>query len=114
MRLAKQKTTTFQHQAGVEARRKFILAGRPVAASLQLDWIHNYQAKGRNLNMALSEDPTAVYGYQGSNAGADSINVGAAFEAALTERTTFRFGGEYQGQKALSTVRGTLSIGYQF
>jgi hypothetical protein len=114
MSLAKQSTATFQHQAGVEARRKFNFAGRPVAASLQVDWIHNYNAKGRNQNMALSGDPGATYGFRGSDAGADAFNVGAAFEATLTERTTFRFGGEYQGQKSLSTVRGSLSIGYQF
>ena len=114
MSLAKQKTTTFQHQAGVEARRKFVLGGRPVAASLQLDWIHNYQAKGRNLNMAFSGDPSASYAYKGSDAGADSIHIGGAFEAALTERVTLRFGGEYQSQTGLSTVRGSVSVGYQF
>ena len=112
--LAKQKTTTFQHQAGVELRRKLSLAGLPAAASLQLDWIHNYNAKGRNLDMALSGNSSASYGYKGSDSGADSIHIGAAFEAALTERTTLRLGGEYQSQTSLSTARGSVSIGYQF
>jgi autotransporter-associated beta strand protein len=112
--LAKQRTTTLQHQAGMEIRRKLRLAGRPAAASLQLDWIHNYNAKGRDLNMALSGDPSASYAYKGSDAGADSIHIGAAFEAALTERVTLRLGGEYQSQTGLSTVRGSVSLGYQF
>jgi autotransporter-associated beta strand protein len=112
--LAKQRTSTLQHQAGMEIRRKLKLAGLPAAASLQLDWIHNYSAKGRNLNMALSGDPSASYAYKGSDAGADSIHIGAAFEAALSQRVTLRLGGEYQSQTGLSTVRGTASIGYQF
>jgi hypothetical protein len=112
--LAKQKTTTFQHQAGMELRRKLKLAGLPAAASLQLDWIHNYNAKGRNLEMALSGDSAASYGYRGSDSGADAIQIGTALEAALTERTTLRLGGEYQSQTSLSTVRGSVSIGYQF
>jgi fibronectin-binding autotransporter adhesin len=112
--IAKQNSTTFMHQAGVELRRKLNVAGRPAAASLQLDWIHNYSAKGRTLDMALSGNPAASYGYRGSNAGADSFQVGAAFEAALTERTVLRLGGEYQSQTGLSTVRGSISLGYQF
>jgi fibronectin-binding autotransporter adhesin len=114
MSLAKQKTTTIQHQAGVEARRKFILAGRPAAASLQLDWIHNYNAKGRSLDMAFSGDPSASFGYRGSDSGADAIHIGTAVEASLSERVTLRLGGEYQSQTSLSTVRGSVSIGYQF
>jgi fibronectin-binding autotransporter adhesin len=112
--LAKQKTTTFQHQAGMEIRRSLKLAGRPAAASLQLDWIHNYNAKGRNLNMALSGDPSASFNYRGSDSGADAIHIGTAFEAALSDRVTLRLGGEYQSQPGLSTVRGSASIGYQF
>lgn len=112
--LAKQRTSTLQHQAGMEIRRKLKLAGLPAAVSLQLDWIHNYSAKGRNLNMALSGDPSATYAYKGSDAGADSIHIGGAFEAALSQRVTLRLGGEYQSQTGLSTVRGTASIGYQF
>jgi uncharacterized protein with beta-barrel porin domain len=112
--LAKQKTTTFQHQAGMEVRRSLKLAGRPAAASLQLDWIHNYNAKGRNLNMALSGDPSASFGYRGSDSGADAIHIGTAFEAALSDRVTLRLGGEYQSQPGLSTVRGSASISYQF
>jgi autotransporter-associated beta strand protein len=112
--LAKQRTTTLQHQAGMEIRRKLTLAGRPAAASLQLDWIHNYNAKGRNLNMALSGDPSASYAYKGSDAGADSIHIGGAFDTALSERVTLRLGGEYQSQTGLSTVRGSVSLGYQF
>jgi fibronectin-binding autotransporter adhesin len=112
--LAKQKTTTFQHQAGMEVRRSLKLAGRPAAASLQLDWIHNYNAKGRNLNMALSGDPSASFGYRGSDSGADAIHIGTAFEASLSDRVTLRLGGEYQSQPGLSTVRGSASISYQF
>lgn len=110
----KQRTLTFQHQVGVELRRKLVFSGLSAAASLQLDWIHNYNARGRNLNMALSGDPNAIFGYRGSNAGADAIHVGGAFEAAINERTSLRLGAEYQSQTALSTIRGSLSIGYQF
>jgi autotransporter-associated beta strand protein len=114
VQLSKQSTVTYQHQAGVEARHKFNFTGRPAAASMQLDWIHNYNARGRNLNMALSGDPSAMFGYQGSSAGADAFRVATALETALTERTSFRAGVEYQAQTSLSTVRGSLSIGYQF
>ena len=112
--LAKQKTTTFQHQTGVELRQRLKVAGLPAAASLQLDWIHNYNAKGRTLDMALSGNSAAAYGYRGSDAGADAIHVGTALEAVLTERTTLRLGGEYQSQTGLSTFRGSVSLGYQF
>ena len=112
--LAKQKTTTLQHQAGLELRRKLNVGGLPAAASLQLDWIHNYNAKGRDLNMALAGDSSASFGYKGSDSGADAIHIGGAFEAALSERTTLRLGCEYQSQTSLSTVRGSVSIGYQF
>jgi hypothetical protein len=114
VRLSKQRTVTYQHQAGVEARHKFNFAGRAAAASMQLDWIHNYNAKGRNLNMALSGDPTAIFGYRGSSAGADAVRVATALETALTNRISLRTGLEYQAQTSLSTIRGSLSIGYQF
>jgi uncharacterized protein with beta-barrel porin domain len=110
----KQSTTTVQHQAGVELRQKLAIAGKPAAASLSVDWLHNYNAKGRGMNMALGSDPNANFSYKGSDAGADAFHVGAALETVLSRRVSLRLSGDYQTQSKFSTARGMLTVGYQF
>jgi fibronectin-binding autotransporter adhesin len=111
--LSRQSTTSVLHQAGVELRKQLSLAGKFAAASLNTDWIHNYNAKGRNLNMAFGSSPTS-FGYKGSDSGADAIRVSGAFEAALNERTTLRLSVDYQAQTRASSTNGAVSLGYAF
>ncbi|MEI7773512.1 MAG: autotransporter-associated beta strand repeat-containing protein [Verrucomicrobiota bacterium] len=111
--LSRQNTTSVLHQAGVELRKQLSLAGKFAAASLNTDWIHNYNAKGRNLNMAFGSSPTS-FGYKGSDSGADAIRVSGAFEAALNERTTLRLSVDYQAQTRASSTNGAVSLGYAF
>ena len=112
--LSKQRTSSMLHQLGMEARRNFMVATMPAAASLQLDWIHSYDNRGRVLNMALAGDSNAAYGYKGSNSGADAVRVGGAFESAIGRRTTLRISVDYQSQNKASTTHGALSLGYTF
>ena len=111
--LSRQNTTSVLHQAGVELRKQLSLAGKSAAASLNTDWIHNYNSKGRDLNMAVGSSPTS-FGYKGSDSGADAIRVSGAFEAALNERTTLRLSVDYQAQTRASSTNGSVSLGYAF
>ena len=111
--LAKQSTASVLHQAGVEIRKQMSLMGKSAAATLQTDWIHNYNAKGRELNMAMGGGSTS-YGYKGSDAGADAIRLTGAFEAALNERTTLRLSVDYQTQSRATSTNGSVSLGYAF
>jgi len=111
--VAKQSTTSVLSQAGAELRKNMKLVGKSAAASLQADWLHNYNPNGRSLNMAMGGS-TTYFGYQGSKAGADAIRMGGAFEAALNERTTLRLNLDYQMQTGASSTNGMLSLGYAF
>ncbi len=111
--VAKQSTTSVLSQAGAELRKNMKLVGKSAAASLQADWLHNYNPNGRTLNMAMGGS-TTYFGYQGSKAGADAIRMGGAFEAALNERTTLRLNLDYQTQTGGSSTNGMLSLGYAF
>jgi len=111
--LSRQSTTSVLHQTGVELRKQLSLAGKSAAASLNTDWIHNYNAKGRDLNMAFGSSPTS-FGYKGSDSGADAIRVSGAFEAALNGRTTLRLSLDYQAQTRASSTNGSVSLGYAF
>jgi outer membrane autotransporter protein len=111
--LSRQSTTSVLHQTGVELRKQLSLAGKSAAASLNTDWIHNYNAKGRDLNMAFGSSPTS-FGYKGSDSGADAIRVSGAFEAALNERTTLRLSVDYQTMTRANSTNGSVSLGYAF
>jgi len=110
----RQTASSVLHQVGVEARRALKVASKPSAASLQLDWIHDYCNKGKGLNMDLAGDSSTRFGYKGSDAGADAIRIGAAFESALTRRTSLRLALDYQSQSNSSTTHGSISLGYTF
>ena len=114
VKTSKQRTYTVLHQAGIEARRSFNMGSKSAAASLQMDWIHNYNSKGRDLTMALAGDSSTAFGYRGSDSGADALHLGAAFDLALTRRTTLRLSVDYQAQSEASVTRGALSLGYSF
>ncbi len=111
---ARQKTYTVLHQVGVEARRKLTVASKPATASLQLDWIHDYNNKGKNLDMTLASDATTTAAFKGSDAGADAIRIGGAVEAALTRRSTLRLTLDYQAQSKAAVTNGAVSVGYAF
>ena len=111
--LSRQNTTSVLHQAGVELRKQLSLAAKSAAASLNTDWIHNYNAKGRDLNMAFGSSPTS-FGYKGSDSGADALRVSGAFEAALNERTTLRLSVDYQTMTRATSTNGSVSLGYAF
>ena len=111
--LSRQNTTSVLHQTGVELRKQLSLAGKSAAASLNTDWIHNYNAKGRDLNMAFGSSPTS-FGYKGSDSGADAIRMSGAFEAALNERTTLRLSVDYQTMTRANSTNGSVSLGYAF
>ena len=111
--VARQSTASVLSQAGAELRKNMKLAGKSAAASLQADWLHNYNSNGRTLDMAMGGS-TTYFGYQGSKAGADAIRMGGAFEAALNERTTLRLNLDYQTQTGGSSTNGMLSLGYAF
>jgi hypothetical protein len=111
--LARQSTTSVLHQAGVELRKQMSLVGKSAAATLQTDWIHNYNSKGRDLNMAMGGGATS-FGYKGSDSGADALRVTGAFEAALNERTTLRLSVDYQTMTRATSTNGSVSLGYAF
>ncbi|MEY5025049.1 MAG: hypothetical protein RLZZ244_577, partial [Verrucomicrobiota bacterium] len=114
VKTSRQNVTAFLHQLGLELNRRFKLAERPAAFALSLDWIHQYDAKGRALEMALSGDSSAVFTATGAQMGADAVRMGAAMDVALSERTTLRLSAEHQIQSQLSTTRGLVSFGISF
>ncbi|RFC44046.1 MAG: hypothetical protein DVB28_001237 [Verrucomicrobia bacterium] len=109
-----QRNHSILHELGVEARQSLKLASKPASASLQLDWIHDYNSKGRALNMDVAGDATTRFGYKGSDSGADALRLGAALETALNRRTTLRFSVDYQRQSNAAAAHGALSVGYTF
>jgi uncharacterized protein with beta-barrel porin domain len=114
VRVGKKSSLNVLSQMGLELSRKFVLVERPASWSLNLDWIHNYDPKGRLVNLSLSGNSAASYRYSGAKTGADAIRLGGAFDVALSERTTLRLSAEQQIQSQLSTTRGSISLGIAF
>jgi outer membrane autotransporter protein len=114
VRVGKKSSLNVLSQMGLELSRKFAVAQRPASWALHLDWIHNYDPKGRLVDLSLSGNSAASFRYSGAKTGADAVRLGGAFDVALSERTTLRLSAEQQIQSQLSTTRGSISLGIAF
>jgi len=101
-------------RTGIQAAKLTTIGTIPARLTASLDWVHSFDSRRNDVDIALTGAGTETTRFQSSKAGQDAIRIGLGAEFALTDRIRFRLNMDDQLKSGVNSVYSSASIGLQF